>query len=57
MIYLIIVLGVLWVTVSLLCVHNFNELCGSDDEFESLPISVQLLAIAVAPVLYIFWSR
>jgi len=57
MVYLIIVLSITWVTVSLLCINNFNDFCGSDDEFESLPLWVQLPVMVVAPLLYVFWSR
>jgi len=57
MVYLIIVVSILWVPVSLLCINDFCNFSNCTDEWDELPLWVQLPVMVIAPVLYVFWSR
>lgn len=57
MVLLIIVLSILWVTVSLLCINHFCDFSNCTDEWDELPLFFQFPVMVVAPLLYVFWSR
>ena len=57
MVYLIIVVSILWVTVSLLCINSFCGFSNCTDEWDELPLWVKLPVMVVAPLLYVYWSR
>jgi len=57
MTYLIIVISILWLPVSLLCINDFCDFSNCTDEWDELPLWIQLSVMVIAPVLYVFWSR
>ncbi len=56
MVYLIVVTAILWFAVSALCINNYLDFTGADDEWGCLSFPAKLLIYAVAPVLYLYWN-